>query len=557
MPEALLHGLSIATATLVSEDLASISAGVLAADGHIGLGLAIAASTFGIFVGDVLLYATGRLLAAGWLSPRRKLPGLDDTAIAGASRWLQARGGRVILLSRFVPGSRLPTYVSAGVLGMPAARFIAFALLASLLWTPPLVILSSVLGAHAMNELLAEGTSGMMATLAGVLLLFVLFRLVRLLASARRRRLALGALLRKLHWEFWPSWASYPPVVLYMIFLGLKHRGFLTFTAVNPAIPAGGVVGESKSSILNGLSSRSPEFVAPFWLIRGTSRSVPEATNSSAPHAPGAMAHSPSESDASKRIEEALFIFQREGLSWPVVLKPDEGQRGDGVAIVRSEAELRQYLEAAKGDTILQRYVPGVEFGVFYYRFPDQDRGRILSITEKVMPTVTGDGQSTLEALILADRRAVCLAEKYLAPLGSRREEVPSAGQRVRLTELGTHSRGALFLNGEAFRTQALEDTIDRISRGYEGFFFGRYDIRVASGEAFQQAQSLQIVELNGVTSEATHIYDPNIGVLEAYRVLFHQWRLAYEIGAANLARGATPTPFRPLLRSIVRYLLP
>lgn len=556
MPDTLFQGLSIATATLVSEDLASISAGVLAAEGHISLGVAVAASTFGIFIGDVLLYATGRLVAAGWLKPRNRLPGMNDSALASASRWLQARGGRVILLSRFVPGSRLPTYVAAGLLGMPAAHFTAFALLASLLWTPPLVILSSLLGAHAMNALLAEGTDSIVAILVGIFLLFLLFRLVRTLASARKRRLALGALRRKLHWEFWPSWAAYPPVVLYMLFLGLKHRGFLTFTAVNPAIPAGGVVGESKSAILNGLSGAS-EFVAPFWLIKGGHPADSEDERSHTQHARETIVTPRLESQADARAEEALQIIQREGLSWPVVLKPDQGQRGEGVAIVRSEAALREYLEAAQGDTILQRHVPGVEFGVFYYRFPGEKRGQILSITEKVMPTVVGDGRRTLEDLILADRRAVCLAEKYLAPLGSRREEVPAAGERVGLTELGTHSRGALFLNGEAYRSQALEDTIDQISQTYEGFFFGRYDIRAASGEAFQRGKSLQIVELNGVTSEATHIYDPAVGLLEAYRVLFHQWRLAYEIGAANRARGAMPTPIGTLVRLIVHYLLP
>jgi hypothetical protein len=50
------------------------------------------------------------------------------------------------------------------------------------------------------------------------------------------------------------------------------------------------------------------------------------------------------------------------------------------------------------------------------------------------------------------------------------------------------------------------------------------------------------VLELNNVTSEATHIYDPGIGLFEAYRVLFEQWRLAFEIGAENFRRGAALT---------------
>jgi len=48
----------------------------------------------------------------------------------------------------------------------------------------------------------------------------------------------------------------------------------------------------------------------------------------------------------------------------------------------------------------------------------------------------------------------------------------------------------------------------------------------------------MKIVELNGVTSEATHIYDPKLSLFGAYRVLFEQWRIAFEIGYLNRTRG-------------------
>jgi hypothetical protein len=64
------------------------------------------------------------------------------------------------------------------------------------------------------------------------------------------------------------------------------------------------------------------------------------------------------------------------------------------------------------------------------------------------MPTVTGDGVSTLERLILADDRAVCMAQFLLDKHKKRASEVPAAGERVQLVEIGTHSKGALFLDG-------------------------------------------------------------------------------------------------------------
>ncbi len=63
------------------------------------------------------------------------------------------------------------------------------------------------------------------------------------------------------------------------------------------------------------------------------------------------------------------------------------------------------------------------------------------------------------------------------------------------------------------------------------------------------------MVELNGVTSEATHIYDPKNSLLDAYKVLFRQWALAFEIGARNRALGARPAGIQTLLRLVARHL--
>jgi hypothetical protein len=57
------------------------------------------------------------------------------------------------------------------------------------------------------------------------------------------------------------------------------------------------------------------------------------------------------------------------------------------------------------------------------------------------------------------------------------------------------------------------------------------------------------VVELNGVTSEATHIYDPSNSLLNGYRVLMKQWRIAFEIGARNRRQGVEPASVRQLFR--------
>ena len=349
-----------------------------------------------------------------------------------------------------------------------------------------------------------------------------------LVTHHRNRRLLRSAWLRLTKWEYWPPWASYLPLVVWIGMLAIRHRSLVVFTAANPAIPASGFIGESKIDILRGLSE-SADRIARSDIIPGA--------------APTAV----------KRQQVDAFM-QRQGVALPVVLKPNAGQRGSGVVVARSNEALDAYLDRSVVDTIVQEYVGGTEFGVFYCRRPWEPRGRIISITEKRLPFVVGDGIRSLERLILDDIRAVGMARFHLRRQQDRLQVVPRAGEVVSLGDLGTHCRGALFLDGRAILTEELERAFDELSRRFEGFYFGRYDVRVASLAGFTRGQDFKVIELNGVTSEATHIYDPRIGLLEAYRALFEQWRLAFEIGAENVRRGAKVTSLRMLGRLLLEY---
>ena len=357
------------------------------------------------------------------------------------------------------------------------------------------------------------------------------------LAAYRIRRRLVGRLRRVLRWEFWPPYAFYPPVIAYIVYLGVRFRSFTLFTAANPAMAAGGFVGESKDEILGHLKNGH--------LKSGNLNNAGSALPCST-----ILRHG----DPAQRVEQAKAFMQNHQLSFPAVLKPDAGQRGSGVVIVRSSQQLQEYLGQVSFPTILQEYVPGKEFGVFYVRYPGDEHGRVFSVTEKRMPAVVGDGRRTLEELILADNRAVCMADFYLRKNSQRVREVPFAGESVQLVEIGTHCRGAIFLDGSKMITPALQEAIQGIAEGFDGFFFGRFDIRVPSTEDFMAGRNLKVIELNGVTSEATHIYDAGLGPFNAYRVLFQQWRIAFEIGQRNRDRGARPTSGRELLRMVREY---
>lgn len=525
-PTLLVWMLLLAVATLVSEDLTCIASGLLVAQGRLGFLAAVLACGLGIFIGDVALFLAGRYLGRPWLRRAPLKWWLDESRLARASAWFDRRGIAVIFLSRFWPGMRLPTYVAAGLLRTSLPRFALLFALAVAIWTPLLVGAAAWLGERWIGVFRpAQGSLGWVLLTAAAAA-WLLSTLRRLATPGGRRRWT-GAWRRRLRWEFWPPWLVYPPVLVWIAWLGLRHRGFTAFTAANPAMPEGGFVGESKGDILDALPA---SVTARFLRLPAAGR-------------------------LTVRRDAVRAFLDRHALELPVVVKPDRGQRGEGVAIVRSPEQLATAL-ASPAALIVQEFVPGPEIGVFYARRPGRERGRIFSITRKRLPHLRGDGQSTLEELLLADPRASCLADVYLEESPRPPDAVPADGERVPLVEVGTHCRGAIFEDGDELGTAALEREVDRISRAYDGFYFGRYDLKAPSMEDFLAGTNLRVLELNGVTSEATHIYDPALSVLDAYRVLFRQWQLAFEIGAENRRRGAAVSTLRRLTGLAGRHFL-
>jgi pimeloyl-ACP methyl ester carboxylesterase len=103
----------IAAATLVSEDLTCIGVGLLVAQGRIDFLSGVIACFVGIYVGDLALYVAGRYLGRPALAraPLKWLIRPEHVEIS--SIWFNRRGPVVIVLSRFVPGTRLLRAVSA------------------------------------------------------------------------------------------------------------------------------------------------------------------------------------------------------------------------------------------------------------------------------------------------------------------------------------------------------------------------------------------------------------------------------------------------------------
>jgi hypothetical protein len=184
---------------------------------------------------------------------------------------------------------------------------------------------------------------------------------------------------------------------------------------------------------------------------------------------------------------------------------------------------------------------------------PGQKRGEIFAITEKIFPTLTGDGTSTFEQLLEKDERASLIASTYLRRFLTLRGQVLEMGQQIRLVEAGNHCQGCIFRDGSRFFSERLRLRIDEISKRIPGFYIGRYDIRY-SNEHDLACRQFKIIELNGAASEATNIYDERNSLLSAYQTLYRQWDLVFKIGSANHDRGYRTASVFELLKDARSY---
>lgn len=515
--------LCIAAATLISEDLACIAAGLFAAGQIITPAEAVLAAGLGIYAGDILLYLTGYLIGARALhhAPLNWL--VSEQTVQQCRSLFEKRGLGIIFISRFIPGTRTATFIGAGLLRVDMVKLLVVFACAVIVWTPLLVLSAMVIGKQVVHyaDMYTSWALWIFLLLLG--LLFFVTRVIPQLFTRRGRKLLVGRWRRLTHWEFWPYYIINIVTFIYVLYTGVvTYRRPTLFTITNPAIkPDSGFLGERKSDILQGL----PDDAVGRWkLVRNTKQNRVRETLET----------------GTKMAHLEMFMAAHD-LGFPVVLKPDRGQRGQGVEICKNSKQAAQWLESADCDYIMMEYLPGEEFGLFYCRLPDEKQGQIFSINRKKLLTVTGDGKQTLEELILEDERAVCMAPTFFKALRDELLDIVPDGETKQLGTLGTHSRGALFLDGSDLITAELLGAIENIAEPYEGFYFGRFDIKAPSEQDFSSGLNLKIIELNGLTSEATHIYDPKNSIVYAWRVLIEQWSLAFAIAAQNLERGYEP----------------
>jgi hypothetical protein len=310
-----------------------------------------------------------------------------------------------------------------------------------------------------------------------------------------------------LHWEYWPFEVVYLPIIFYYLWLALKARSFFFFSASNPSIPGGGLTGESKGDIL--------ELIPEEWKAK-TIR-VPAG-----------------------ELSENFFRSVESNLPYPLIAKPDVGERGTNVKIIKNKSELIQYLSQFRHCSfLLQEYISfPLELGLFYYRFPDNTKGVISSVTSKEFLSIVGDGMSTTVELMEKNKRALFQYHRIEELLGNKLYYLPLKGEKLVLEPIGNHCRGTMFLNQEKEIDDTLQTVFDKIANSIPGFYFGRFDLRCPNWEDLKAGKNIKILELNGAGAEPAHIYHPGYSYFKGIASLLFHWKILYKISRANHRKG-------------------
>jgi len=299
----------------------------------------------------------------------------------------------------------------------------------------------------------------------------------------------------------------YAPVIFYYAWLALKARSLWFFSAANPSIETGGMLGEAKYPLIRMIPE---EYRPKSFLIR-----------------PGTA------------LPEICTLLAANNIVYPVIAKPDVGERGFLVAKIADDAAMQRYIDVNKVDYIIQEYVDlPLEMGILYYRFPHEESGHIASVVIKEFLTVKGDGKSTLRELIGRSPRAILQWEKFRKRFGARLDEILPEGELLELEAIGNHAQGTKFLNGNHLADERMIRVCDEITRGMPDVYYCRYDLRTSNVEDLKQGKNIRILEVNGVGADPAHIYDPDYSIFKAWGDFFRLWKVIYTIAKANHKRG-------------------
>ena len=245
--------------------------------------------------------------------------------------------------------------------------------------------------------------------------------------------------------------------------------------------------------------------------------------------------------------KEALVLQFGEKHGYPLIQKSDIGSVGKGVVKLLASTEIAARISDLRGPYLVQKYTAhNNEFGVFFAR--RKGKGEITGINRKHFPSVTGDGVQTLGELAATHERATAHWQTFLQYLDT--SSVPAKGEVVQLSFIGSHTMGCKFTDDSDLLTPALSDAVSALFASQPGFNFGRLDVKAESLDAFQAGEFV-VIEVNGVASLPTHMFDPEKSVWKAWREFLRHGQLLLEIAAEHREQPMELASYPDIVRRV------
>lgn len=311
-------------------------------------------------------------------------------------------------------------------------------------------------------------------------------------------------------YEYWPFWLFYTAFVPYWILRSIQSKSFSYFCDVNPGIEFGGFLDYSKYKIIQQIPN---EFKPKTILI------------------------------STKKENEIPFEF-------PFVLKPDFGERGVNVEVIKNNSDWKNY--PLHENLILQQFVDlPLEFGIFYAKYPNDKKGKILSITGKEFLVYRANDNLTLKEFVENNPRAVSRLNYLKEKFKDQWEILHPKGTEILLEPIGNHNRGTRFFDASHLISEELTQKISKIAIGINGFHYGRFDVKAASENELKSGKFI-ILEVNGANSEPTHIYDSKFTLFQAYKEVKRHLDVQFQISKQLPKTHSSKAFFRAIWKRIL-----
>lgn len=243
-------------------------------------------------------------------------------------------------------------------------------------------------------------------------------------------------------------------------------------------------------------------------------------------------------------LEKKFHEKYNHGLLFPLIFKPNIGERCTGVHFV-SEEKLTEFLSENVNleNIIMEEFIETTqEFGLSWIFNPINKKVEIITLTERELLKVTGNGKTSLQNLIIQKCKISSVdlerQNKIIAGFSNLELKEKIIGERT-ISRAASVSYGTIShkIKLPSKQKASLEKLVPQIITDFSGLHAGRFDLKSNSLDDLVSGKC-KVLEMNGIAGTPLDIYDNEISIKEKYQILFDYFSRILDIADKNIASG-------------------